>query len=180
MPFRLQRRCSLGLACLLLPVAASAQDAPHVRAIAGLEQLVETAALRSPTVEALIDELGAFDVTVYVRLRPLYGADLDGRLGLLTTTDRGHRYLLIELAYGRSEATLVATLGHELFHAVEIARDPRVTGWRALAEFYRRRGTETSSSPGRMTFETAGAEEAGRRVRRELLASATRSTWNSK
>src|SRR3954449_6612867 len=73
----------------------------------------------------VIDRLQHMDVTVYVRTRVFATLDLDGRVALVSV--RGvHRYLLIELACGRSELTQMVTLAHELFHAIEIAAEPSV------------------------------------------------------
>ena len=68
----------------------------------------------------------------------------------------------------------MATLGHELFHAIEIAEEPSVVSQEALADFYTRIGTQTSGRQGLRTFETAGAAAAGLRARRQLLTNATR------
>jgi len=73
----------------------------------------------------------------------------------------------------------MATLGHELYHALEIAQEPSIVDARTLAAFYRRHGIETGGIAGRQTFETEGAEQAGRQARRELTDN-TRHTWNSK
>jgi hypothetical protein len=70
----------------------------------------------------------------------------------------------------------MAALGHELFHATEIAAEPSIVDVRTLAAFYERIGTQTSDSIGRRTFETQAAADAGRRARRELLTSSTRNT----
>ena len=61
----------------------------------------------------------------------------------------------------------MATLGHELLHAVEIAGEPSIVD--AL----------TGDAAGRRTFETEAAADAGQRVRRELLKNSTRSANGS-
>ena len=73
----------------------------------------------------------------------------------------------------------MATLGHELYHALEIAREPSIVDGRTLAAHYRRIGEQQGDTIGRMTFETAAAFEAGRRARRELLVNRTRSANGS-
>jgi len=112
-------------------------------------------------------------------MRAFNEASLEGHVGILTTTASGQRYLVIELACGRIGLTTMATLGHELYHALEIAQEPSIFDARTLAAFYRRHGIETGGIAGRQTFETEGAEQAGRQARRELTDN-TRHTWNSK
>lgn len=141
---------------------------PHVRPEPGLRAMVEDAALRSPAIRGLIDGLERLDITVYVRTRMFSQTDLDGRVALLTSGG-SHRYLVIELACGRSVYTQMATLGHELFHATEIAAEPSVVDTRTMAAYYARIGIQTSDSDGKQTFETQAAADAGRRARREIL-----------
>ena len=54
---------------------------------------------------------------------------MDGQIGLLSASST-HRFLVIELACDRSELTQMATLGHELHHALEIAGEPSVVDTR--------------------------------------------------
>ncbi len=68
----------------------------------------------------------------------------------------------------------MATLGHELFHAIEIAEAPSVVSPETLADLYSRIGTKTGDSRGVRTFETEAAAAAGLRARRQLLTSTTR------
>jgi hypothetical protein len=151
--------------------AANAQQAtpsPHVRGEGGMQRLVDDAARRSPAIREWIDRLEELDITVYVRARVFTQLDLDGRIGLLSAA-AGHRFLLIELACGRSEVSQMATLGHELFHALEIAEEPSVVSAATLADLYSRIGRQTGDTRGLRTFETEAAAAAGVRVRRQLL-----------
>lgn len=169
------RRCLAGLVGLVLATsAASAQDVvlppPHVRAERDMRRLVDEAARRSTAIRDSIDRLQELDVTVYIRTKLFTQLDLDGRVALLSTAG-SHRYLVIELACGRSELAQMATLGHELFHAIEIAEEPSVVNAETLAVFYSRIGIKTGDSRGWQTFETEAAAAAGLRARRELLTS---------
>src|SRR5882672_5424323 len=167
-------RCIAGLAGLALATSASAQDVvlppPHVRADREVRRLVDEAARRAPAIRDSIDRLQELDVTVYVRIKAFTQIDLDGRVALLSKAG-SHRYLVIELACGRSELTQMATLGHELFHAIEIAEEPSVVNAETLAAFYSRIGIRTGDSRGLQTFETEAAAAAGLRARRQLLIS---------
>jgi hypothetical protein len=167
------------LAIMCRPATAIAQDeskpAPHVRPEKGLRALVDEAARRSPEVRALIDQLEDLDVTVYIRVRAFDQLDLDGQIALLAGAT-SHRYLVIELACGRLAVVQMATLGHELFHATEIAAEPTVVDAQSLAALYTRIGIQTGGKAGRRTFETAAAAAAGERTRRELRIYTSRST----
>jgi hypothetical protein len=179
----LRRRLLLATAGLFVftcrPALAIGQDdwkpPPHVRPEKGLRSLVDDATRRSPSIRALIDQLEALDVTVYIRVRAFDQIDLDGRVAMLATRT-SHRYLVIELACGRPGLLQMATLGHELFHATEIASEPSVVDARSLAAFYARIGIQTGNWAGRQTFETAAAAAAGERTRQELRINTSRST----
>ena len=140
----------------------------------GLRALTAQAAERSPIVRALIDRLDQSAVIVYVRHRVFGPVLVDGRIGLLSVGGQ-HRFLVIELACDRSELVQMATLGHELHHALEIAGEPSVVDARTLAQFYARVGSAMQPMGVTMTFETQAAADTGARVRHELLTSPTRS-----
>src|SRR3954453_2601903 len=157
------------LALLAFAAPAIAQEPPHVRGESGMQQLIDDAGRRSPAIQEWIDRLQQMDVTVYVRTRVFATLDLDGRVALVSV--RGaHRYLLIELACGRSELTQMVTLAHELFHAIEIAAEPSVVSADTLADLYARIGTKTADSGGQRPCETEAAAAAALRARRQLLS----------
>lgn len=179
MPWSLRRSLVLFLlAGLLAPSApAAAQEGwpapPHVRPEADLRELFDEATGRSPTVRGLVNWLETLDVTVYIRARTTLPADLDGRLALLSANG-AHRYVVIDLATGRSSISQISTLGHELRHAIEIANEPSIVNRDSFGAYYARVGTQTGDTDGRRTFETREAAATGTRVRRELLAWSTR------
>jgi hypothetical protein len=160
------------LAFLSSAAPAIAQSA-HVRGEQAMQRLIDQAARRSPAIQEWIDRLQELDVTVYVRARTLPQLELEGRVALLSTVG-GHRYLVIELACGRSELAQMATLGHELFHALEIAETPSVVNAETLADLYLRIGSKTTDSGGLRTFETEAATAAGLLARQQLLINSTR------
>jgi hypothetical protein len=170
---------------LVVAVALGLQTLAHtsvarLRPDIALRPLVDAAAERSPSIRTLIDRIEASDVIVYVRMRPFAQSDLEGRVALLSTMPAGQRILVIELACARTELVTMATLGHELYHAVEIASEPSIVDARALAAFYTRIGEKTGDVQGRISFETRGAAQAGVRVRRELFTTPARQTWSLK
>ena len=172
--------CLAAILTLAVGATLQAQDrpigdasSPHVRPALEIRALIDEAALGSPEIRASIDRLEALDVTVYIRAVTFVTSDLDGRVALLARAV-GHRYLVIEIACGRSRLAQMSTLAHELHHALEIAEEPSVIDARSLAAFYERVGRKTSDWGGRLTFETDAAANAGLRARRELLVYSTR------
>jgi hypothetical protein len=123
----------------------------------------------------MIDRLEQSDVVVYIRHRSFPGSLLQGHIGVLSAVG-GRRYLLVEIACGRIWIDQIATLGHELHHALEIAGNPAIVNAQSLAAYYERVGTRTTghSTAGAM-YETEGARTVGRQVRREAFTSGAKS-----
>jgi len=131
---------------------------------ARMQALIEQGVRRSRTFSSLLSQLDQTDVIVYVeRVRNLPAA-LAGRL-LLVSVARDQRYLRIQLGTGGTVEDAIATLAHELQHALEIGVSPEVRNQHALAELYRRIG---QAGIGRHTYDTVAAQITGRRVKREL------------
>jgi hypothetical protein len=89
------------------------------------------------------------------------------------------RYLVIELACDRSELVQMATLGHELHHALEIAGEASIVDPGTLARYYARIGVPSRPMGPTQTFETQAAADIGARVRHELLTTTARSANGS-
>jgi hypothetical protein len=83
-----------------------------------------------------------------------------------TTSAGGVRYLRIAIVPHLSGCDLIAILGHELQHAVEIADAPTVVDQASMAAFYDAIGARRE---GRATFDTADAVATGEQIRRETL-----------
>jgi len=151
--------------CLLAKPASADSENPHVRGTGGYARwLVEMASAYSVTVSALASRLAKSDVIVYVQIAPI-------GTGMAKTTllnaDGPVRYLLVSIDIGHSPDGLVEMLGHELQHAVEIADAPGVRDQAGLVALYRRIGLHRRASN---NFETALAQEMGRRARRDLAS----------
>jgi hypothetical protein len=110
----------------------------------------------SPTFRAMVEDLGATDGLVYVR------ACVAGV----------HSAPPIRLVYIKVETRkavgceLMASLGHELQHALEVLWNPKVVDNRSLAHFYLRAGPTGDDR----RFETEAAVRAGLRVDNDLHA----------
>jgi hypothetical protein len=170
---------SLATLLLLLVAAEPVPYVPHLRPeTATLRALTAQAAARSPIVHELIDRLDGSEVVVYVRHRMFGSVLLDGRIGVLSAVAE-RRYLVIELACDRSELVQMATLGHELHHALEIAAEPSIVDSRTLTRFYARIGIPSHPMGHGQTFETRAAADVGMRVRHQLLTTPARSANGS-
>lgn len=135
-----------------------------VRAVDGASATVLGEAIGlSPTVRRQVAELDRLSVIVYLRVRRLPRCRT-GQLRLIGTGD-AIRYLLIEVSPSAARDDEIAWLGHELQHALEIARS-HVSDEASLDAFYRRIGHLSSSRA--FAFETDAAIDAGRAVHGEV------------
>jgi len=121
---------------------------------------------RSDTIRALVDRLDGRDVIVYVEMNPsLVRRKLAG-----TLTWQAHgglfRYVRISLNPELTTALLIATIGHELQHAVEVAEAPDITDPASLQAHYARHGIATRGHQN--GWDTIAAQQVGELVRRQL------------
>jgi len=131
-----------------------------------LEQVVRDGRRQSPSFQALLDQLEVTDVVVYVECAGL-PARVDGRLTFLTTA-AGTRYVLVRIARDLPLARKIAILGHELQHALEIARSPDVVSAETMAAAYRRFGFTRNRGGIHVDFDSVAAIDAGMTIGREL------------
>jgi hypothetical protein len=80
-----------------------------------------------------------------------------------------YRYLRASISKDLTTNQMIATLAHELQHAVEVIEDESVIDEASLVSVYRRIGRQ-SGSAAPMRWETVAAQETGFKVRRELGA----------
>jgi hypothetical protein len=161
---------ALVLLALMCPASARAGEsdkpAPHIRVEACL-QAVMSDGMRSPTFRALVTRIEQSNLIVYVRCHVFPDQRLAGRLALMGAT-RERRFLIVELACARTQTALIAALGHELRHAVEIASAPAVVDAVSMQKLYEYIGFSVSTEHGSAQYDTENAIDAGWRVRREL------------
>ena len=131
---------------------------------------------RSPAFRGLVDRLEHSDVIVYIRAGACPNDQSIACLSLLSAT-ASNRFVLITLvmkAHGEPTRLavftnhLIAQIGHELHHAIEVADDPAVVDDASLDRHYRRAGFRPDAR--RSTYESESALLAGERVLRELSA----------
>ena len=147
-----------------------------------LVDLLRAGVARSATFRAIVDRLEAGDVIVYVMLSPNMRSSLAGKLTWMTQAGTV-RYLRATINTEQSSDQMIATLAHELHHALEVSDDLSVIDQRSLLGLYRRIGRPSVSGVN-AGWETVAAEETGFKVRRELgastaAASALRSNINT-
>jgi hypothetical protein len=140
----------------------------HVRGGDALALTVlHDAAALSPTVASLLAQLEETDLIVTVITGRL-PERINGHTRMVTAA-AGVRYLRIILKIPNVTERLIATLGHELRHAMEIAGMPEVRSEATLAAAYRRVGVAMARDG---YFETEAAVQTGRLVARELAQAA--------
>ena len=141
---------------------------------ARLEKLLKEGAARSTTFKALVYRIEASNVIVYIALNPIMKSNLAGMLTWMTRSG-DFRYLRASINPDLSPEQMIATVAHELQHAIEVIEDDSVIDEKTLVGLYRRIGHQNSNAaPAR--WETTAAQEAGFRVRRELVATPAAST----
>lgn len=136
-------------------------ECSRVRAVsATLLKALETGYAYSPTFRDLIDLLNRSNVVVHVEWGDVNG--LSGALRLAGTAG-GQRYLRVFVSPLMRSRDLVVALGHELFHAVEIARAPDVVDAATLRAHFERIGRSSPTG-----YETAAARRTSARIAAEL------------
>ena len=110
----------------------------------------------------------ASDGIVYVE-RGQCGHNIVACLSLHVTPAAEYRILRASIDTRQSDWDLMASIGHELRHALEVLDDRTLTTSDAVFQFYSREGTMTDRA-----FETTAAIEAGHAVRNEVGSSGRR------
>jgi hypothetical protein len=130
-----------------------------------ITELLAIGVNRSPTFARIVRAVNATDVIVYLERSRDLPNTLAGRLLLLPLAN-GHRYLRIQVRADLPAMDMIALIGHELRHALEVAEQPAVRDATAMLALYQRIGYPTAGAM--HTFDTEAAQVAGRRVRLEL------------
>jgi hypothetical protein len=157
----------VALATALMAAAPSAtvRTFPHIRTTSPLlASLIDDAQAHSPTFARQIETLKQSDVIVYFEPSPQMEARFRGRVHFMGASG-GVRYLRLQVRTTLNRYDIIASIAHELQHAIEISCHPEVIDESSLAALYRRIGDEHEWC----MFETEEAVQAGRAVRTELL-----------
>lgn len=131
-------------------------------------QVLEEGAARSTTFKSLVDRIEASNVIVYIAINPILKSSLSGALTWMTRAGE-FRYVRASISPDMTFDQMIASVAHELQHAVEVIEDSAVIDEKSLVALYRRIG-QPSSAAGPSGWETVAAQRAGWQVRRELVA----------
>lgn len=135
----------------------------HVRTTSPrVQDWLRFGAAESQTFRSLLNLLGESDLIVHVQV--VDRLSTAGQTYFVTST-ASVRYVRIDVLAGGSSNEMVALIGHELQHAVEIAQEPRIRDRHALSAFYR---TMAGNSTASTDYDSAAARIMEDRVRREL------------
>jgi hypothetical protein len=163
----------------LLPIALGAtllappppHDAPLVspyRRVRALQPrvtaLIAQGMQRSRTFANLVRDLDRGDVIVYVQAVHDLPSHLAGRM-LLMPNSGVQRFVRIQVRSDVTDDLTIATIGHELRHALELVEHTSVRDTAGMSQLYKKIGR---AMPGTDSYDTDAADIAGRRVRTEL------------
>ena len=130
-------------------------------------QFLRDGIARSETFRVLVNRIEASNVFVYIQVSPFIKSSLAGKLTWMTQAGP-YRYLRATLSPDQTSDQGIASLAHELQHAVEVLADEQVVNEKTLVSLYQRIGQKSSAAVA-SGWETLAAQEAGYRVRRELV-----------
>lgn len=116
----------------------------------------------SETIREQVTSLSRSDVIVHLSVRALHGVETSGMRFASATS--AVRFLRIEIDARKSRDAAIATLGHELQHALEVAAASNVRNAASLDQLYRRIGRQATAR----SFETQAAIDVGGAVGAEV------------
>lgn len=159
-----------------LPVCAQSSDdvtafvlspASRVRCLdREARRLLEAAMATSPTIVRMVTDLQSTDLIVGIETEVLKKRGLKGD-ARLTAASAAVRHVRIRIGLPGNQSSLIAVLGHELRHAVEIASAPDIRDVATQRAHYLRIGYQPV---GRGYYETEAALETGRQVSAEVCS----------
>jgi hypothetical protein len=161
-------------AALLLvcaPQSATTEPFRRVRATdLALVDLIQRGYARSATLRGLIDRLEAADWLVFVQPGRCPDRVMVGCLIHFVGAFEGRPYLRLLISTdGRHIDQVIATLAHELQHAIEVVTDGGVTDRASLIALGRRLAQGQYRTSRATIYETSEARRVGDAVLRELL-----------
>jgi hypothetical protein len=149
-------------------LAAASPAEPHLRPQDDrLRQLLRSGSERSATLKSLVDRIESSRVIVYLGVNPRMKPNLSGMLTWMTKAG-DYRYVRVSISPDLSADQMIATMAHELQHAVEVIDDETVSDEKSLIALYRRIGEQPSSSKPSQ-WETEAAQRTASQVRQELI-----------
>ena len=151
---------------MTIGIDGSGPDIPRVRSTTpAIASLLAEAESRSATFRDLLRTIEATDGIVYVE-PGVCRHGVRACLSLSVVRTGGYRFLRILVAGAEDIVELMATIGHELRHAIELLSEPAVKTTTAAYNYYLR-----EAPTARDAFETAAAINTGIVVANELARS---------
>ena len=161
-----------GAATIVAGRAIAAVDStgmPRVRSShAYIRAMIDEATARSPSFRHLVDAIDATNGIVYVE----HGNCGHNRRACLTmsiSSTAEHRILHVLVDVRQPDWDVMASIGHELQHSLEVLGNANLRTTEAIYLFYSREAP-TANEP----FETQAAVKAGNTVRQEVVTFARR------
>ena len=147
--------------CTAAPSATAADDqALHLSRVRSenpsIGAVVRDATMRSVTFRQLVDTIDGTDGLVYIE-QGKCGHGVRACLLMSVKIAGPSRMLRVIIGDSRPNCRMMASIGHELRHAVEVLSDPHIRSDSAIFSSYERLGRATDSS----RFETEAAMHAG-------------------
>jgi hypothetical protein len=136
-----------------------------------MSQLLGLGLERSAILRRLVLQIEAGNVFVYLQLDPRIDKRLAGKLTFVGNTEK-FRYVRVVINPELPAAVIIATIGHELQHVVEVVENPLVRDNRSLVSLYMRIG-KANRVTGQPGWETDEAQRIGTNVRREFTSAAS-------
>lgn len=133
--------------------------------------VLKEGAARSATFRALVNRIEASNLIVYITVSPIMKSSLSGALTWMTRAG-DYRYVRASISSDLPFNQMIASVAHELQHAIEVIEDESVTDEPSLVALYKRIG-QPSRAAGPSGWETTAAQRTGLQVRRELVAAPT-------
>ncbi len=144
--------------------AKKAREWTRVRPLEGrAARAIQAGYALSATFRRFVDEIEESDLVVYVNADPYRAHSTEAFLQFMSKS-AGLRYVTAWVDPRHDDDELVALVGHELEHAVELARACEVGTPEEFLAFYRSHGHVSGSRQ----YETATAQDATARIEREL------------
>ena len=159
---------TLVLFTLAAPHRSYAQSSPHIRILDPiLKELFDHGVQQSPTLRALVDNVEAAPILVFIEgdLRmPTY---VGARLNFVTSVN-GLRYVRVDVDCTLSPRRQIALLAHELQHALEIGERVDILHAEDMESLYEDIGFESFENGSHKSFETEAALTVQRTVDDEM------------
>jgi hypothetical protein len=136
-----------------------------------IRAMIDEANRRSVTFRRLVAAIEETDGIVYVEQGEC-GHSVRACLTLSVTPTTGFRFLRVIIDARQPDWDVMASIGHELQHALEVLENATLRSTEAIVLFYLREGVTMGD-----TFETAQATRMGNAVKSDVVSFAKKRMW---